>query len=475
VSQADAGIAGLLSRDQYAANTALICDQGSFSYAQLDQRVEYLCAGLSELGVKPGMTLGSSGQSCLLNLLLLHALPRLGCAFLPLDSSLPEASLRRFIELGKVDVLIAADKHVEGISCIKPEPLLAMDAHPEPGRTRSMPLSGDSPHWLVCTSGTDGEGKLVLLTGDQLLSSVRASRERLLFSAPDTWLLCLPMFHIGGLMIPLRCAETGARLVLHEGYDPARLWDDLHRYEVTHVSLVPAMLARLLQHCAGQPPPGYLRVVLTGGGALPPGLGQAALDAGWPVCPSYGMTEAASQVATMYPPPSRYIEGLVGRPLSHLQVKIEPESGCIMIRGESMMLGYAGQAGQHNGWLPTSDLGQLDEHGNLTVLGRADDVFISGGENVHPRQVEHLLMDCPGIHDVAVTAVSDAVWGDKLVALYVGDLSCRALRAWSKTSLPGFMRPKDFVRVDALPRTALGKLRRKLLPGLYGFLQEQRD
>ena len=138
------------------------------------------------------------------------------------------------------------------------------------------------------------------------------------------------------------------------------------------------------------------------------------------------------------------------------------------------MLGYAGHTGQHSGWLLTSDLGQLDEHGNLTVLGRADDVFISGGENVHPGQVEHLLMDCPGIHDVAVTAVSDAVWGDKLVALYVGDLSSHALQAWSRPRLPGFMRPKDFVQVDVLPRTALGKLQRKLLPELYGFVPKMR-
>ena len=472
---AGAGIAGLLSRREQAANTALLCDQGAFSYAQLEQRVEYLCAGLSALGVKPGMTIGCAAPDCVLNLLLLHALPRLGCAFLPLNSSLPAASVRRFISLGKVDVLIAEAPLVEGVACIRLEQLLAMDARLQPGCARLMPLAASSPHWLVCSSGTEGEGKLVLLTGDQLLSSVQASRERLCFTASDTWLLCLPMFHIGGLMIPLRCAEAGAKLVLHQGYDPVRLWHDLHQHGVTHLSLVPAMLARLLQHSAGQPPPAHLRVVLTGGAALPPGMAQAALNAGWPLCPSYGMTEAASQVATLYPPPSRYVEGLVGRPLAHLQVKIAPESGRIMIKGGSMMLAYAGQPAQHDGWLLTSDLGRLDEHGNLTVLGRSDEVFISGGENVHPRQLEHILLDCPGVEDVAVTAVSHTVWGDKLVALYVGELSCRALRAWSKTSLPGFMRPKDFVRVDALPRTALGKLRRKLLPGVYGFLQEQQD
>ena len=285
--RAGAGIAGLLSAGQRAADTALICDQGAFTYAELDKRVEYLCAALSALGVKPGMTIGSAGQGCLLNLYLLHALPRLGCAFLPLDSTLPNASLHRFIELGKVDVLMAADAIVEGVAHINPEQLPAMDAGPEPGNKRLIPLSASLAHWLICTSGTEGVGKLVTLTGEQLLSSVRASRERLEFSASDCWLLCLPMFHIGGLMIPLRCAEAGATLVLHEGYDPARLWDDLHRYEVTHVSLVPAMLSRLLRHSAGQPPPAHLRVVLMGGGTLPATLAQAALDVGWPLCPSW--------------------------------------------------------------------------------------------------------------------------------------------------------------------------------------------
>jgi len=224
------------------------------------------------------------------------------------------------------------------------------------------------------------------------------------------------------------------------------------------------MLARLLEHYAGQPPPVHLRVILIGGGALSPNMAQTALDAGWPLCPSYGMTEAASQVATLYPPPTHYTAGLVGRPLSHLQVKIEPVSGRIMIRGSSMMQAYAGQVGDENDWFVTSDLGGLDEQGNLIILGRADDVLVTGGENVHPQQVENVLMECPGVEDVAVIGAPDPVWGDRLVALYSGDLLIGELQAWSRTHLPGFMRPKKFVQLDKLPRTPMGKLLRRDLP-----------
>ncbi len=478
-----ASIAGLLSGDRIcAANTALISSQGHFSYAQLDQWVDQLGITLYSLAVKPGMTIGSADESRLLNMLLLHALPRLGCAFLPLDPSLPAASLRRLVALGGVDMLIAGHVAVEGLPHIYKE-LAAwptgdqsigqdIPAGLKPGShsdNESLsclhePLTPEQPHLLVATSGTEGEASLVVLTGDQLMSSVQASSERLEFTESDSWLLCLPMFHIGGLMIPLRCAEAGATLVIHETFKPERLWEDLHRYEITHVSLVPAMLAGLLEHYAGQPPPRHLRVMLTGGGALSPGLMQAALDAAWPLCPSYGMTETASQVATVYPPLSECRPGLVGKPLSHLQLEIDPVTGCIMLRGDSVMQGYAGQPVRQHDWLVTNDLGQLDEQGNLLVLGRADDVLISGGENVHPWQVENVLIECPGIQDVAVTAVADPVWGDRLVALYVGDLADDVLKAWSRAQLPGFMRPKEFVHVDGLPRTRMGKLQRRNLP-----------
>ncbi len=463
----------------------MLCDRASLSYAQLNQRVGMLAALLSDLGVRPGMTVACAGQGHFFNLLLLHALPRLGCAFLPLDSSLPQTRLLRFIELAGADRLIAEDSVFAGLpdnceqlvgcfsepwltdSALLLEPVSMPSADAAAVQDyQDASLPGDQLHWLIPTSGTVAEGKLVVLTGDQLMSSVRASRGRLAFSRADVWLMCLPMFHVGGLMIPLRCAEVGAALVLHERFDPVHVWEDLHQHQVTHLSLVPAMLARLLERYPKQSPPPCLRVLLIGGGALSTRLAQAALNAGWPLCPSYGMTETASQVATLYPPPTRYTAGLVGRPLSHLQVKIEPVSGRIMVRGGSVMNGYAGQAKREHAWFVTSDLGVLDEQGNLSILGRADDVLITGGENVHPQQVEDVLMACPGVEDVGVIGVPDPVWGDRLVALYSGNAAIGELQAWSRLHLPGFMRPKEYLQLDELPRTRMGKLQRNKLPEL---------
>ncbi len=483
MKQTDHGIAGLLSSNRIdVTRSALICDQVGLSYTQLDQWVGGLCATLSAQGARAGMTVGSVSHDPLLNLLLMHALPRLGCVFLPLDPSLPAGNLRRFLEQSEMDLLITGGNVVRGAALLDAEWItdrhIRVGSRPELHRDIESErscldahLSVDQPHWLIASSGSEGEGRLVVLTGGQLMSSVRASRERLEFSETGSWLMCLPVFHVGGLMIPLRCAEAGAMLVLHETYDSVRLWQDLNKYEITHVSLVPTMLAHLLTLYRGESVPSALRVMLVGGGALATSMAQVALDAGWPVCPSYGMTEVASQAATVYPPPSHYIDGMVGKPLSHLQVKIEAASGRIMIKGESVMQGYAGQQKYLDDWFVTSDRGQLDNQGNLILLGRTDDRLISGGENLYPQQVEQILVGYPGILDVAVTGVSDLVWGDRLVALYVGDLSGEALNAWSRAQLPGFMRPKEFLRVDSLPRTALGKLRRRALPELYDRAQ----
>jgi O-succinylbenzoic acid--CoA ligase len=132
------------------------------------------------------------------------------------------------------------------------------------------------------------------------------------------------------------------------------------------------------------------------------------------------------------------------------------------------MLGYLGadNSGLESGWLRTGDLGRIGDNGMLTLLGRADDVFISAGVNIHPQEVEAQLAACPGISDVAVTASTDPVWGDTLAALVVGAVEPEVVREWSRTHLPAAWHPRRFERVAVLPRNALGKLERQALPAL---------
>ncbi|MBZ0095581.1 MAG: AMP-binding protein [Sulfuricella sp.] len=336
--------------------------------------------------------------------------------------------------------------------------------------------AADDIELFIATSGTQGEPKAVMLSGANLQAGVLASRSRLPLQAGEAWLACLPLYHIGGMAILYRCAEAGAAVVLHEGFDPQRVWDDLEKYRITHISLVPAMLARLLDAGRGSPP--ALRVALIGGGPLSAALAERARDAGWPICASYGMSETGSQVATLCGMPQGWAPGQVGSPLPGFGVEVvgedgRPTSGIgrIRIRGAAVMAGYASPQyqpglGLEQGWFTSGDLGCIDAQGNLTVLGRHDDMLVSGGTNVHPQQVEEVLKRCPGVADAALTSVADDVWGDLLVAVVVAEADDEALENWCRNELTGAMRPRRFVRLPALPRNALGKLDRQALRDL---------
>jgi O-succinylbenzoic acid--CoA ligase len=330
---------------------------------------------------------------------------------------------------------------------------------------------------LIATSGTQGEPKAVMLGGANLQAGVLASRSCLPLQAGDTWLACLPLYHIGGMAILYRCAEAGAAVVLHEGFDPLRVWNDLEKYCVTHISLVPAMLARLLDIYHDAPPPA-LKVALIGGGPLSATLAERARAAGWPIYASYGMSETGSQVATLCDLPQGWEPGQVGPPLPGFEVEVVGEDGLptsgigrIRIRGAAVMAGYASPhrqtgLGLAQGWFTSGDLGCIDAQGNLTVRGRHDDMLVSGGSNVHPEQVEEVLKRCPGVADAALTSVADDVWGDLLVAAVVAEADDEALEKWCRNELAGAMRPRRFIYLPALPRNALGKLDRQALRDL---------
>ncbi len=433
------------------------CQGENCSFEQLDLWLDSMCSQLWHLGVEPGMVVASVMPQRRLNVLLLLALPRMGCVFFPLDPALPKYYRQQLLSAAKADKLLSDD---HGLDPLEAEPA---DSFPGQG------LEPDAVHLLMATSGTGGQPRVVELTGQNLRSSVLASRERLGLERNDLWLACLPVHHIGGLAIFLRCAQAGATALLMEDFDPVAVLDALVNQQVSHISLVPAMLHRLLDTDRNFHPPASLKVVLLGGAAAPPDLVQAALHQGWPLCPTYGLTETTSQVATLCPPPRRWKQGCVGAPLKHAEIRIDQHSGAIKVRGASVAEYARDSDGRRQklldeqGWLDTGDLGSLDETGMLYIIGRGDDVLISGGENIHPRMLEQELLRCPGVEDVAVSALADDAWGDALVALYCGAVDTDQVRIWAKQNLQGVFVPKYFFRTDILPRNAMGKLLRDRL------------
>lgn len=448
----------------------------SISYGQLSVGTARLAGKLAASGVRRGQVVAVQLPLAQQVAAMLYSALYLGLTLLPLDPGLDRAQCERFLSAIDCDCLVGPQSsEVAGVAWIPAETLFT----PVPGDEAlplavARPLKGREIQLIIATSGTSGEPKGVMLSADNLVASVSASRQRLGLSADDCWLACLPLFHIGGLSILLRTLEAGARVRLLEKFVPEAVWKALEAGGVSHLSLVPPMLQRLLEHAADRRPPSTLRVVLVGGGPLAPELAQRARQQGWPLCVSYGMSETASQFATDCSAAAGSEPGQVGQPLPGYQVQVSG-SGRIRVRGPAVMCGYANVRGEigvglDQGWFETGDLGQIDASGRLKVIGRADDLLVSGGKNIHPAEVEERLLNCPGVTGVGVIGREDPVWGVVLVALFTGTLTAEALEQWCCEHLPGTLRPRQFLQVKQLPQNALGKLYR---PGLRRLLAAQ--
>lgn len=323
-----------------------------------------------------------------------------------------------------------------------------------------VPLAGERPMAVLFTSGSGGQPKAVALSRRAFAASAAASARRLGWRDGDRWVLALPPAHVGGLSILTRCLAARRTVVLGAGRDPSELLHLMTLETVTMASLVPSQLVRLL---AAQPgaAPAWLRAVLVGGGPCPAALLVEGRRRGWPLLPTYGLTEACSQVATVAP--GEEPVGC-GRPLDTVEVRIV--TGEIQLRGKTLCDGYV-EGGRvvppvdEDGWFATGDLGELDEPGNLHVRGRLDDLIVTGGENVAPAEVEEALVGCPGVAEALVVGVPDEVWGEVVAALVVSRPGAAPAAAELKRclgcALAPFKRPRVLRWVEQLPLTPGGK------------------
>jgi o-succinylbenzoate---CoA ligase len=321
----------------------------------------------------------------------------------------------------------------------------------EPLRGTGDPPARTAGHAVAVmhTSGTTAAPKPVILTHSNFQASALGSAVALGLDPAERWLCPMPLTHVGGLSIPIRSAIYATTAVLHGRFDTEAVLNELMdpARRTTLVSLVPTMLARLLD--AGLERPPTLRWALLGGAPLPPALLARAQAAGVPVAPSYGMTEACSQIAT-------FGHALAG-------VEIRTTEGEVIVRGPIVAPGALSE----DGWLHTGDLGRFDERGRLEITGRKSDTIISGGENVAPTEVEAVLLEHPAVADAGVHSRQDPEWGEAVVATVVLHPGRQAtpdeLRAHAAARLARFKVPKEIAFAEQLPRTASGKLLRRRL------------
>ena len=439
----------------------------AFSYAELDHAASAMAAALRHHGVHAGdrvATLLPNGET---SAIIPHAVLRLGATLVPLNTRLAPAEIEwQIAHAGPRVVVSSADQLRIPRSARDDSGGRALDV--------SLGPSPEHPLAIIYTSGTTGRPRGAVLTVANFAASAKASAANLGVRDDDRWLAVLPLFHVGGLSILLRSAMQGTCAVVHERFDAAAVNRAIDDEGITIVSLVSVMIQRLLDARGDRRFPSSLRAVLAGGGPVPSALLERCARAGLPVVQTYGLTEAASQVATLSPADASSRIGSAGRPLDGTEMRIQggPE-GEILVRGPTVMAGYfndpdATRRTIVDGWLHTGDIGRLDDDGYLFVLDRRDDLIVTGGENVYPAEVEGVLAAHPSVEEVAVIGAPDATWGQQVVALVRlregATDSPEALAAWCRERLAGYKVPRITRIVDApLPRTASGKLQRSAL------------
>jgi O-succinylbenzoic acid--CoA ligase len=318
----------------------------------------------------------------------------------------------------------------------------------------------ERPLAMLRTSGSSGRPKLAVLSHRAFAAAADASSERLGWREDDRWLLALPFAHVGGLSVLLRCLRARRTVVLDDA-TPERMTAT----SVTLASFVPTQLARLVQ--VRQAPPPALRVALIGGGPTTPTLVRTARELGWPVRLTYGLTESCAQAATWREQESG--NDHCGPPLAGMELRVN--AGVIEVRGPTLLSGYfldgqVQRATDAEGWFRTGDLGRLDPQGRISVLGRADDVIITGGEKVAPVPVEVAVAAAAVVNEVCVFGVDDPEWGQRVAVVVESILPWERVATAIMEGTPmlsRYERPRLLAVLDSLPRNANGKLDRAAL------------
>lgn len=483
---------------------ALLVEGIPVDYASLVASSVATAECLHTLGVEPGDLVAILAPPSTRGVALIHAMLDRRFVIFPLNTRLSEIELRAALEATRARFLIVArgaddavaKRLCEAVGCglidfagrgvgttgsvVSPPRILESGEHAD-SRARRLE---ERAALVLQTSGTSGRPKAAVLSLENLLASAEASIELLGSDPRDRWLLCMPLFHIAGLSILIRSALSGTSVVLHERFDAERVAAALDGERVTRVSFVATMLQAVIETRGERPAPESLSLVLLGGGPASQDLLSRARALHYPIAPSYGLTEAASQVATR--PPSAVItreSDLAGEmaPLPGVEIRIVDNQGVsvgagidgeIALRGPIVMKGYlddpeATSTAFRDGWFMTGDAGRLDRAGRLRVLDRRADLIISGGENIYPAEIESVLVAHPEIRDGAVVGVSDAEFGARPIAFVVlragASLDRASLEKFCRERLAGYKIPVDFIEIDEIPRTASGKLLRRLL------------
>lgn len=448
--------------------------RGWVTAGALDRASRQVAARLAGAGLFPGhRILMSAGTSVELVEAHVGAL-RLGLVVVPANTAYREREIAHLVADATPRAAVVDDPDRAGwIRQAGPDVLvLGPDVDLEPAAGAEPVLDAarpEDPALIGYTSGTTGTPKGAVLTHGNLLASSESVRHAWRWTGDDRLVLALPLFHIHGLGVGLHgTLLAGASAVLLPRFDPDAVLDAVAAHEATLFFGVPTMYARL----AGSPrlaELGRLRLCVSGSAPLPPALfDRLEAGSGQRVLERYGMTETGMNTSNPYAGERR--PGTVGFPLPGVELRLA-DDGEVELRGPNVFAGYWGRpdataaAYTDDGWFRTGDIGEHDPDGYLRLVGRARDLIITGGLNVYPREVEDVLLEHPGVAEVAVAGTPDAEWGEVVTAWVVPAAAATPpkeaeLAGFAAERLARFKCPRRVVITDRLPRNALGKVLR---------------
>jgi len=472
---------------------ALIIDAHTWTYAELDALVQQTAVFLHQHNIRPDDHVAALLPNGLEYVCLVHALARLGAVIVPLNGRLTPTEHQWQINHIGCKLLVHDEATAEKAEKTNCQLLMVNDqwstAHPSLS-IDNLQLSIANCQAVVFTSGTSGKPKGAMITFANHFWSATASGYRLGVSPDDRWLSVLPLYHVGGLAVLFRSCLYGTAVILHNRFHLPTINASLDNDQPTLISLVPTMLRRLLNSRKNWP--SSLRLILLGGAAAPPDLIERANKLAIANCqlpivnsslvtPTYGLTEAASQVATMPPAEATKKPGCVGKPLMFTSVNIvgndgselpPNEIGEIVVNGPTVTAGYfdlekKALATRHSPLanFHTGDLGYLDDDGDLWIVQRRSDLIVTGGENVYPSEVEKVLREQTAVYAACVVGIDDPEWGQTVAAMVQlhphAAVTEAELIKLCRQQLAGYKLPRRIQFIDALPQTASGKIHRK--------------
>ncbi len=468
----------------------------AISYADLWARVEHATAALRYgLAIGRGDRIGWLGYNDPEMLVLLLAVARLGAMLVPLNFRLALPEHRHIVAHSGMRALLATRGFTAHLAALAgedtPPALVATGDVPSGWIAWSELLAAPhapvrdegrdaDPVLLVYTSGTTGRPKGVVLTQSNLLWNAFNSAHVHEMTSADRVLTNLPLFHVGGLNIQtLPALYAGARVCLQARFDAGEALAAIARFRPTLTLVVPATLRAMVEHPQfAQTDLSSLRLVMTGSMSTPESLIEAVHARGVRVGQVYGATETAPIAVCLRAADAFSRVGFAGKPAPHTEVRLvrgdgaealPGEEGEIRVRGPHVMQAYWNDPALtaeafDEGWYRTGDVGVADDQGFIRISGRLREIIISGGENIYPAELEHVLADCPAILEAAVLGAPDPQWGEVPVACVVprrgAVLDGAAVLALFEGRLARYKHPRRVVFLDSLPRNAMGKVQK---------------